>query len=290
MNSKTDISSLSTSSHLPNILTIAGSDSGGGAGIQADIKAISANGGFACSVITAVTAQNSCGVTDIHPIPPANVAAQLDAVLSDIHIDAIKIGMLPNVAIIEAVAAKLKQYAIQHVVVDPVMVATSGDRLVSTDAIDTLCQTLFPFASLVTPNFYEAAIMVNQPFHYTNVAHLRSALARFDYPVLLKGGHSDDPHQAKDYLINHNNITTFNGPRIATHNTHGTGCTLSSAIATQLALGSTLEQAIATAKDYLTQALHQSHRLQVGQGHGPVHHFYALDSAQMASTNIAEAL
>lgn len=289
MNSKTDIS-LSNPSPLPNILTIAGSDSGGGAGIQADIKAISANGGFACSVITAVTAQNSGGVTHIHPIPPQSVAAQLDAVLSDIRIDAIKIGMLPNIAIMEAVAAKLQQYAIKHVVIDPVMVATSGDRLVSPDAINTLCQTLFPFASLVTPNFYEAAIMVNQPFHYTSVENLRSALTRFDYPVLLKGGHSDDPHHAKDYLIHHDKITTFNGLRITTHNTHGTGCTLSAAIATQLALGYTLEQAIATAKVYLTEALRQSHRLQVGHGHGPVHHFYACNAIPMASADYAEAL
>ncbi|WPC75195.1 bifunctional hydroxymethylpyrimidine kinase/phosphomethylpyrimidine kinase [Vibrio porteresiae] len=289
MNSKTDIS-LSTPSPLPNILTIAGSDSGGGAGIQADIKTISANGGFACSVITAVTAQNSCGVTHIHPIPPQSVAAQLDAVLSDIRIDAIKIGMLPNIAIMEAVAAKLQQYAIKHVVIDPVMVATSGDQLVSPDAINTLCQTLFPLASLVTPNFYEAAIMVDKPFHYTSVENLRSALTRFDYPILLKGGHSDDAHYANDYLIHHDKITTFNGPRITTHNTHGTGCTLSAAIATQLALGCSLEQAIATAKVYLTEALRHSHRLQVGHGHGPVHHFYAYNATPVANADYAEAL
>lgn len=261
---------------IPNVLTIAGSDSGGGAGIQADIKAISATGSYACSAITALTAQNTQGVSAILPIDPAFVAAQLDAIFSDIEISAVKIGMLHDVQIIELVAQKLIQYRPPHIVLDPVMVATSGDALINQEAIATLKQSLLPIVEIITPNLPEAVILAgtDTPASGSERTEFISRLQGLNTAnILLKGGHFDDL-TSDDWLINTANVFTFSAQRVATNNTHGTGCSLSSAIASYLAQGFPLPQAVQRAKDYLTQALIYAERLMVGKGHGPVDHFY----------------
>ena len=264
---------------IPNVLTIAGSDSGGGAGIQADIKAISATGSFACSVITATTAQNTLGVIDIHPIPTSHIAAQLDAIFSDITIHAVKIGMLADSQIIDVVADKLEQYQPRQLVLDPVMVATSGDTLLKNSAIEHLKRRLIPLATLITPNLPEAYALVGQNYSATThnldtlVGKLSSLHAR---ATLLKGGHSHSSQRSDDYLVRGNEVITYPGSRVDTQNTHGTGCTLSSAIASFLAQEMPLTDAVQQAKTYITQALTHSQQLDVGKGHGPVDHFYML--------------
>ena len=270
MKPKTDIS------FIPNILTIAGSDSSGGAGIQADIKSISANGGYACSVITALTAQNTQGVLDILPVPETHIEHQLDAVFQDIHIDAVKIGMLPNEASISIVAQKLRQYQVTNVVLDPVMVATSGDELLASTAVSTLMNELFPLATVITPNWHEAAVISKQPEPKTEqqFAEFCQNLRTLDTPILLKGGHSFSQHDTCDVLLNKESQFTFHGQRIDTSNTHGTGCTLSSAIATYLGHKEHLVSAISLSKHYITQSLNYADRLSVGHGHGPVNHMY----------------
>ena len=263
----------------PIILSIAGSDSGGGAGIQADIKAISATGGFACTVITATTAQNTLGVTDVHPIPITNIEAQLDAVFSDLDIQAVKIGMLADSAIIQTVAEKLRQYAPRYIILDPVMVATSGDLLLQQEAIVTLKEALLPLATVITPNLPEAATLLGcrTPHSYQEIEALIPELQQLATPaVLLKGGHLQDQADSTDWLVRASGVQTFLAPRINTHNTHGTGCTLSAAIASYLGQGNDLETAITLAKQYLTGALAAADQLKIGQGHGPVHHFYQL--------------
>ncbi|PTB33060.1 bifunctional hydroxymethylpyrimidine kinase/phosphomethylpyrimidine kinase [Photobacterium phosphoreum] len=262
----------------PIVLTIAGSDSGGGAGIQADIKAISATGSYACSVITAITAQNTQGVSSILPIPLDMVEQQLDAVFTDLNIQAVKIGMLADSDIIHLVAAKIRQYQPQYLVIDPVMVATSGDILLQQHAITTLKTELLPLADIITPNLPEAAALTGHdiPQSIDGMQAMISALRAINpHAVLLKGGHLENDSNSTDLLILASDVIELTTPRINTRNTHGTGCTLSSAIASYLAQGNTLEHATTLAKRYITAAITAADELTIGQGHGPVNHFFA---------------
>ena len=260
-------------------VTIAGSDSGGGAGIQADLKTFSALGVYGASVITALTAQNTLGVQGVCDTPPDFVTAQIDSVFSDLPVNAVKIGMLSNSGTIRAVADGLRRHAPQHgmrpVVLDPVMVATSGDRLISEDAVATLRQELLPLATLLTPNMPEAAALLGEAVAACD-AELEQQGARLlalgPRAVLVKGGHGAGP-ESTDVLVSARGVQRFSATRIHTRNTHGTGCTLSSAIAALLAKGATLEAAVAGGKAYLTEALAAADQLQIGGGHGPVHHF-----------------
>lgn len=259
-------------------LTIAGSDSGGGAGIQADIKTFSALQVYGASVITALTAQNTQGVSAVHAVPPDFVRAQIDAVFSDLDIAAIKIGMLANAAIIAAVAAGLAAFPTRPVVLDPVMIATSGDRLIDEQAVATLCETLLPRADIVTPNLQEAAFLTGEPIAEDDraVEHQAALLiASGARAVLLKGGHGTGD-EARDFYHDGSVGRWLSAPRHPTRNTHGTGCSLSSAIAAGLARGLSLSDAIDVAKAYITAAIAAADRLKIGKGHGPVHHFHAL--------------
>lgn len=258
-------------------VTIAGSDSGGGAGIQADLKTFSACGVYGASIITALTAQNTRGVTAIHDAPPDFVTAQIDAVFSDLAVNAVKIGMLSSVEIITAVAAGIENWKPGFVVLDPVMVATSGDRLIKDDAVATIVSKLFPLATLITPNLAEAATLLGEPMATTDEAAQKQGEALLSLganAVLMKGGHGTGA-ESVDFLITPKGTERFAAPRIDTKNTHGTGCTLSSAIAAGLALGHPLSQAVADAKTYVTSALIASTDLKIGHGSGPVHHFHA---------------
>ncbi|TEW52485.1 bifunctional hydroxymethylpyrimidine kinase/phosphomethylpyrimidine kinase [Psychromonas algicola] len=273
----TKVNTANTQHTTPIVLTIAGSDSGGGAGIQADIKAMSATGSYACSVITAITAQNTLSVSAIHPIPLEHVEKQLDAVFSDLNIVAVKVGMLADADIIKVVAKKLKQYQPKFLVVDPVMVTRNGDLLLEKSAIDTLKAELLPMADLITPNLPEGAALIgsqlsiNEQAMQSMVEGLRQLGAK---AVLLKGGYLQQDKESNDLLISPNSVQQLTAKRIITNNTHGTGCTLSSAIASYLAQGHELTQAVLLGKDYITQALTYADQLSIGQGHGPVHHFY----------------
>jgi hydroxymethylpyrimidine/phosphomethylpyrimidine kinase len=262
---------------IPIVLTIAGSDSGGGAGIQADIKTISATGSYACSVITAITSQNTLTVSAIHPIPLEHVEKQLDAVFSDLNIVAVKVGMLADANIISVVAKKLKQYQPPFLVVDPVMITRNGDLLLEKSAIETLKNELLPMADLITPNLPEGAALIdsviptNEQAMQTMVEQLRQIGAK---AVLLKGGYLEQDKNSNDLLILADSVQQLTAKRIKTPNTHGTGCTLSSAIASYLAQGYELTNAVQLGKDYITQALIYADQLAIGHGHGPVHHFY----------------
>jgi len=258
-------------------VTIAGSDSGGGAGIQADLKTFSALGVYGASVITALTAQNTLGVQGIHDVPPAFVEQQIDSVFSDLAVDAVKIGMLSQPAIIETVAERLERHRATQVVLDPVMVAASGDHLLAPEAVNALRQVLLPKALLVTPNLPEAAAILDEPLAQDERAMCRQAeriLALGPRAVLVKGGHGTG-HESTDILMDAQGVRRFTAPRIDTRNTHGTGCTLSSAIAAGLAKGLSLDDAIAMAKSFISAAIGASSQLQIGRGHGPVHHFHA---------------
>ena len=264
---------------VPIALTIAGSDSSGGAGIQADLKTFAAFGVYGASVITALTAQNTRGVIGIHPVPPGFVTAQLDAVFDDLDIAAVKIGMVAELAIIEAIAAALARWTPKHVVLDPVMVASSGERLLSAEALASLRSHLIPKATLVTPNLPEAAALLDEsvaPDEATIREQGRRLLAMGARAVLIKGGHGQG-EESIDYLFNGGGVIALPAPRIATANTHGTGCSLSSAIAAGLAKGETLESAVRHAKTWITAAIAAADRLGVGKGHGPIHHFHGLD-------------
>jgi hydroxymethylpyrimidine/phosphomethylpyrimidine kinase len=257
-------------------VTIAGSDSGGGAGIQADLKTFSALGVYGASVITALTAQNTQGVTAIHDVPPEFIAAQIDAVFSDLDVGAVKIGMLSQPAVIETVAAGLDRWKQAKVVLDPVMVATSGDRLLNPEAIDVLKRVLIPRVLVITPNLHEAAALLNAPTAKTEDEMRRQAeaiMARGARAVLIKGGHGEAA-ESVDILLGPTSFTRLATARVATKNTHGTGCTLSSAIAAGLAKGLDLVSAAREAKVYLSEAIAASERLKIGSGHGPVHHFH----------------
>jgi hydroxymethylpyrimidine/phosphomethylpyrimidine kinase len=256
-------------------LTIAGSDSGGGAGIQADLKTFSALGVYGCSVVTAVTAQNTCDVTAVHPIPNHIVAAQIKAVLSDIRVHAIKIGMLGTPELIDCVADCLQRFD-GPIVIDPVMVAKSGAELLSADSLDALRQRLLPRAAVLTPNIPEAARLLGTLEQAESNAlrdQGRSLLAMGPDAVLMKGGHGTGDI-CTDWLITSDSEHVFRAPRIDTRNTHGTGCSLSAAIAAGLAKRQSIDAAVATAHAWLQQAIRGADTLAIGHGHGPVHHFF----------------
>jgi hydroxymethylpyrimidine/phosphomethylpyrimidine kinase len=258
-------------------LTIAGSDPSGGAGIQADLKTFAALGVYGASVITALTAQNTTGVFGIHDVPGDFVAQQIDAVFSDLTIDAVKIGMLARADVIATVARGLDRHQARNVVLDPVMVATSGDRLLRADAVAALRRELFPRARLITPNLPEAAALLETAPARTETemqAQGERLLAAGAKAVLIKGGHGEGA-EAVDLLIDATGTTRLAAPRISTTNTHGTGCTLSSAIAAGLAKGLALPDAVRAAKAYVTAAIAAATGLEIGHGHGPLHHFHA---------------
>ena len=261
----------------PIAVTLAGSDSGGGAGIQADLKAFSALGVYGASVITALTAQNTVGVTAIHDVPAEFVAAQMDAVFSDLDVSAVKIGMVSQRGVIETVAAGLARWRQSQLVLDPVMIATSGDKLLAPDAVEVLKRVLMPRALVVTPNLPEAAALLDAPIADTETAMRAQGerlLALGARAVLIKGGHGGGV-ESVDLLIEPTAFTRLAADRIATANTHGTGYTLSSAIAAGLAKGLSLAEAVRAAKTYVTDALAAANRIKIGSGHGPVHHFHA---------------
>jgi hydroxymethylpyrimidine/phosphomethylpyrimidine kinase len=255
-------------------MTIAGSDSGGGAGIQADLKTFAALGVYGTSVLTAVTAQNTRRVAAIHEVPPEMVAAQIDAVLPDIGADAVKTGMLSSSAVIHAVAQKLKEHQVGTLVVDPVMVAKSGDRLLQPQAVQALRRELLPLALVVTPNLPEAGVLSGRKVESLEDARraAKEILALGPRSVVVKGGHLKGP--AVDLFYDGHSFRELSAPRIQTRSTHGTGCTFASAIAAYLARGFSLEQAVAGAKRYVTRALQRAFPL--GGGHGPLNHFYRL--------------
>lgn len=261
--------------HLKQVLTIAGSDSGGGAGIQADLKAMSAAGVFGMSVITAITAQNTRAVTAAYDLPIPLIEAQIDAIFEDFEVSAVKTGMLSSSDIVQAVARKLKSLAVENLVVDPVMVSKSGYDLLQADAIESVKHDLIPLARLVTPNLFEAERLTGRSIKTTDDAKAAArAIHRLGCrAVLIKGGHRlDEP--ATDILFDGSEFTILPGEYIETSNTHGTGCTYASAIAAKLALGNDLIDAVRTAKIYITEAIR--HGLAIGHGHGPTDHFFAM--------------
>jgi hydroxymethylpyrimidine/phosphomethylpyrimidine kinase len=260
----------------PVALTIAGSDSSGGAGIQADLKTFAALGVYGASAITALTAQNTRGVTGIHRVPPEFVTAQIDAVFADLAVGAVKIGMVAELGIAEAIASALERWRPAHVVLDPVMVATSGDRLLPPDAVAALRGCLIPRATLITPNLPEAAALLDEAVASDEAeiaAQGRRLLALGCPAVLIKGGHGKGT-ESIDYLVDRDGATPLPAPRIATANTHGTGCSLSSAIAAGLAKGNEMTSAVRDAKAFISAAIAAADRFSVGHGHGPVHHFH----------------
>ena len=265
--------------HYYRVLTIAGSDSGGGAGIQADIKAISAMGCYAASAITAITVQNTLGVQAVHPVPLDILQGQIEAVLSDIGADAVKIGMLHSAEVVNLVADMLEKYSIRNVVLDPVMVSTSGHRLIEEDAVDVIKTRLMPLARVMTPNLPEAEILagcsISGEEDFDKVARRLSDNGAVS--VLLKAGHLEND-ELVDYFYNaeEDSMTRLPSRRVHTMNTHGTGCTLSSAFAAALAKGEDLTQAAISAKEYISQAIISGADYQIGGGHGPVNHFFRL--------------
>lgn len=264
---------------IPIALTIAGSDSSGGAGIQADLKSFAALGVYGASVITALTAQNTQGVIAIHQVPSEFVTAQIDAVFGDLDVRAVKIGMVAERAVIEAIVSGLDCWSPKSIVLDPVMVATSGDRLLAPDAIEALRTKLIPRALLITPNLPEAAALLDEPVVADEagiVSQGKRLLAMGCGAVLIKGGHGQGA-ESTDYLISADAVVVLAAPRITTKNTHGTGCSLSSAIAAGLAKGNDLETAIRNAKVWVSAAIAAADKLGIGHGHGPIHHFHAFE-------------
>lgn len=259
------------------VLTIAGSDCSGGAGIQADIKTISALGCYAASAITAVTVQNTCGVSAIHPIPAEYVKSQIEAVMTDIKPEAVKIGMINDVEIVRAIASCIKTYRPKFVVFDPVLVSTSGCKLIEDKAIEAIKNELIPLSTIITPNLKEAIVLTGD-----NISHAgsmieagRKILNYGCHSVLVKGGHLDGDDMCDVLCINgDSNPYTFTARKIDSHNTHGTGCTLSSAIATNLALGYTLQEAVNRAKEYVYKGILTGKDIHIGNGHGPLNHFH----------------
>lgn len=279
-----------TPAHYVRILSIAGSDSGGGAGIQADLKTCSALGCYGMTAITAITAQNTQGVRAVQALPAELLTQQIDAVVSDIGVDAVKIGMLHSPDVVYAVAHSIRQYGFEHVVLDPVMVASSGDRLIVQETVDVLVRELFPLARVITPNLDEAALLLGRSItHEHELSDAAQALrAMGASAVLLKGGHlaeqtegasvtdvlhfgsADQPHQQY-----------YTSLRILSRNTHGTGCTLSTAIACYLGMGYTLPDAVQWARDYIVQAIEQGRNVRTGHGHGPLNHGFAPQAMQV---------
>lgn len=264
---------------IRNVLSIAGSDPSGGAGVQADLKAFSARGTFGMAALTALTAQNTQGVTGVHAVPAGFVADQIRAILADIRVDAVKIGMIANAEIAEAVADVLRPYCdALPIVLDPVMMAKGGSPLLAPDAIDAVTHKLMPVASLVTPNLPEAAALLGEATATAREVMAEQAerlRALGPKAVLVKGGHLDGG-DSPDVLADASGLSWFEGRRVETRNTHGTGCTLSSAIAAELAKGASPVEAVTIAKVYLLGAIAAADRLAVGSGHGPVHHFHDL--------------
>ena len=265
---------------IPNVLSIAGSDPSGGAGVQADLKTFSALGSYGMAAITALTAQNTRGVSAVHVPPVDFVVAQIDAIFNDVRVDAVKLGMLASGAIVEAVADRLRAHGARNIVLDPVLVATSGDALGAPDVVEAMITHLLPLARIVTPNIPEAMRLSggSAPQDSAGLERLARAIhALGANAVLVKGGHMEGD-LAPDVLFERAAAHLFEAPRVATRNTHGTGCTLSSAIAANLAHGMELAAAVQRAKSYLTAALIASDKLDVGsgEGHGPVHHFHGL--------------
>ncbi len=257
---------------MKNLLTIAGSDSSGGAGIQADIKTFAALGTYGMSVITAVTAQNTQAVIKVAEMSREMVKAQIDAVFSDIRVDAVKIGMVANAGLIRQIALSLEEWGAQNIVLDPVMISKSGCALLEQAAIEALKEELFPMATIITPNLPEAEALLGKPI--TNQEEMEKAVRELyllgPRSVLIKGGHLQS--DAVDVFFDGEKMTVFSAPRINSKNTHGTGCTLSSAIAAHLALGNDLISAVGQSKEYLTKAIDNS--ISLGHGAGPVHHFH----------------
>lgn len=258
-------------------LSIAGSDSGGGAGIQADLKTFSALGCYGMTVLTALTAQNTQGVRDIHPVPSSFVQAQLEAVLDDIGVDAVKIGMLFSAEVMQSVASVLTERNIKNIVLDPVMVAQSGDTLLEERAIEAMGQSLMPAADLITPNLPEAEVLLQQSIDGLEAMHqaVRELAAFGSRAVLLKGGHREEKESIDIlYLRDEDRSVALSAEYISTVNNHGTGCTLSSAVAAHLACGLNMEEAVSRGKEYITQAIQAGANYRLGKGHGPVHHFF----------------
>ncbi|GAA0176676.1 bifunctional hydroxymethylpyrimidine kinase/phosphomethylpyrimidine kinase [Clostridium sediminicola] len=259
---------------MKNVLTIAGSDCSGGAGIQADLKTIIANKCYGMSVITALTAQNTTGVYGIEACSVDFVKNQMDCVFTDIFPDAVKIGMVSSIEIIEAIAEKLKEYKPKNIVIDPVMVATSGSKLLDEDAIHKLLNKLIPLATVITPNLFEAEILCGFEIKSSDdmIKAAEKIAGNYDGHILIKGGHLEN--NANDLLFSNGDIHWFEGERIENSNTHGTGCTLSSAIASNLALGYSVEKSIGNSKEYITGALRAN--LDLGKGSGPLDHSYRI--------------
>lgn len=259
---------------MKKVLTIAGSDSGGGAGIQADLKTFTALGVFGTSVITALTAQNTIGVQKVLEIPAEFVGSQIDSVMEDIGADSVKIGMLSNMDTIDVVADRIKKYKMELVILDPVMVAKSGDRLIHKNAQDALIKKLFPLAYLITPNLYEAEVItgikIASEEQMIEAAHRMLTMGPKN--ILVKGGHLKEEKEALDILVNEKKIYKFASVRIKTENTHGTGCTYSSAIAAELAKGNTLTHSIKASKNYIDSTIKNAVSLRIGHGHGPLNH------------------
>ncbi len=263
--------------HYLRVLSIAGSDSGGGAGIQADLKTFSALGCFGMTAIAAITAQNTCGVRAIHAVPAEMLKAQIDAVVQDIGVDAVKIGMLATPETVRVVADAIREYQLPHVVLDPVMVATSGDRLIAPETADALKSELFPLVELITPNLDEGGWLLGRSIDGLNALEdaARELLALGAPAVLLKGGHLPGDWVV-DQLVERGGLSQrFESTRIVTHNGHGTGCTLSSAIAAELATGACLADAVARARSYILGAISAGAHVRTGAGHGPLNHGYA---------------
>lgn len=265
---------------IANVLTIAGLDPSGGAGILADVKAMSACGTYGMAVVAALTAQNTCGVSGWQPVAPDFVRAQIDAIFEDIRVDAVKIGMLGTPEVIDAVAEALERHRPPFVVLDPVMVAMGGDRLLAKEAESALCERLLPLTTVITPNLPEAAVLAGEAEIRERgemPALARKLLERLapDAWVYLKGGHLTES-ESPDLLLSRETSLTFEAPRISTKNTHGTGCTLSAAIAAQLGRGESLPEAVRKAKAYVYEAIAHADELGVGHGHGPTNHFATL--------------
>lgn len=262
----------------PCVLTIAGSDCSGGAGIQADIKTISALGAYAASAITAITVQNTCGVTGIHPVPPSYVKGQIEAVMDDIRPQAIKIGMINDTKIVEVIAEMLQKYQPQFVVFDPVMVSTSGCKLMEDEAIEAITTRLIPLATLITPNLSEAEILAGQKICTVEEMQrqAKEMLKLGCQGVLVKGGHLEGGRMCDVLQVSGEEAPhLFAAPKVDSRNTHGTGCTLSSAIATYLALGETVTDAVEKAKQYVYKGIEAGKDVCIGHGHGPLNHFYS---------------
>lgn len=264
-------------------LSIAGSDSSGGAGIQADIKTMTANGVYAMTAITALTAQNTTGVTGIMEVTPEFLAQQLDSIFTDIRPDAVKIGMVSSSALIHVIAEKLKEYKAENVVVDPVMVATSGSKLISDDAIETLKTCLMPLSSILTPNIPEAEVLAEMKVETEEemILAAKKISETFHCAVLCKGGHQ--LNDANDLLYRDGEYKWFHGKRIQNPNTHGTGCTLSSAIASNLAKGYSMDESVKRAKDYISEALEAM--LDLGKGSGPMKHCFNITGKYVTCVN-----